>query len=330
VAPQPDSALRGCPPHVAPGAAVPANSADAIKADESPAAQEAETKEEEDNGDDDDEEESIGEKICNFCGLPYTYMFMFTMPDCKYEEPSDEEADEQIKELSEELNSADAERKAEIEAELDSLGKQKALRGQIEEAEEAEDDDKAKELRQELFALYDPLTCGQKYYVVTFVISLVWITILSYFMVTLMEKIGCVWGISSFIMGTTFLAMGTSVPDALGSISVAKDGEGDMAVSNAIGSNIFDICLGLGLPWFIATLIDGEGRGIETSSESFGASIGFLFVVVIVLILILGNSKHPDTGRRFVITPTVGIVLLCCYALFVIFEIVWSVTDLPE
>merc|ERR1711907_420720 len=134
-----------------------------------------------------------------------------------------------------------------------NLERQKALRAMIEEAEEAEDDDAVKKYQEELFALYEPLTTGQRYYLVTFFVSLIWITILSYFMVTLMEKIGCAWGISSFIMGITFLAMGTSVPDALGSIAVAKEGEGDMAVSNAIGSNVFDICMGLGLPWVIKT-----------------------------------------------------------------------------
>ena len=34
---------------------------------------------------------------------------------------------------------------------------------------------------------------------------------------------------------------------------VAKEGKGGMAVANAIGSNVFDICLGLGIPYFIAT-----------------------------------------------------------------------------
>ena len=66
-----------------------------------------------------------------------------------------------------------------------------------------------------------------------------------------MLKLGCIWGIPDVVMGLTFLAMGTSIPDALGSISVAKDGHGDMAVSNAVGSNVFDICMGLGLPWAI-------------------------------------------------------------------------------
>ena len=36
---------------------------------------------------------------------------------------------------------------------------------------------------------------------------------------------------------------------------VARDGFGDMAVSNAIGSNVFDIDLGLGLPFVISNLI---------------------------------------------------------------------------
>ena len=36
---------------------------------------------------------------------------------------------------------------------------------------------------------------------------------------------------------------------------MARDGYGDMAVSNAIGSNVFDIDLGLGLPFVISILI---------------------------------------------------------------------------
>lgn len=44
--------------------------------------------------------------------------------------------------------------------------------------------------------------------------------------------------------------------DALSSIIVARDGFGDMAVSNAIGSNVFDINLGIGLPFVIRGLID--------------------------------------------------------------------------
>merc|ERR1719355_331982 len=104
-------------------------------------------------------------------------------------------------------------------------------------------------------------------------------------MVEFMLKIGCLWGIPDVVMGLTFLAMGTSIPDALGSLAVAKNGEGDMAVSNAVGSNVFDICMGLGLPWLIATIADGEGRVITASTESIVASTCILIAVVVVLFL---------------------------------------------
>ncbi len=45
-------------------------------------------------------------------------------------------------------------------------------------------------------------------------------------------------------MGLTILAMGTSIPDLITSVIVARKGLGDMAVSSSIGSNIFDVCMG--------------------------------------------------------------------------------------
>ena len=56
-------------------------------------------------------------------------------------------------------------------------------------------------------------------------------------------------------MGLTFLAAGTSVPGLLTSVLVAMKGEGDMAVSSSIGSNIFDVTVGLPLPWLVFTLV---------------------------------------------------------------------------
>merc|ERR1711935_419144 len=49
------------------------------------------------------------------------------------------------------------------------------------------------------------------------------------------------------------LAAGTSVPDLLTSVIVARMGEGDMALSSSIGSNIFDILVGLPIPWIAFT-----------------------------------------------------------------------------
>eukprot|EP00941_MAST-03F_sp_MAST-3F-sp1_P004582 g4582.t1 len=90
-----------------------------------------------------------------------------------------------------------------------------------------------------------------KWYWLTFASCIVWLGVCCAMMANLATAIGCLWGIDAFIMGVVVLAVGTSVPDAMASIIVAKAGEGDMAIANAIGSNVFDILLGLGFPWFL-------------------------------------------------------------------------------
>ena len=76
---------------------------------------------------------------------------------------------------------------------------------------------------------------------------------------------GYTLGIPDTVMGITFLAAGTSVPDTIASVLVARNGYGDMAVSNSIGSNVFDIFLGLGLPWLLKTTIRPMGAGPTVS-----------------------------------------------------------------
>jgi len=53
------------------------------------------------------------------------------------------------------------------------------------------------------------------------------------------------------VMGLTFLAAGTSIPDLITSVIVARKGFGDMAVSSSVGSNIFDVTVGcvIYVPW---------------------------------------------------------------------------------
>ena len=82
-------------------------------------------------------------------------------------------------------------------------------------------------------------------------------------MVWMITVIGFTFGIPDTVMGLTFIAAGVSVPDALSGIAVVREGHGDMAVSNAIGSNVFDILVCLGIPWFIQTAIINPGSEIK-------------------------------------------------------------------
>ena len=98
-----------------------------------------------------------------------------------------------------------------------------------------------------------------------FIVSIMWIGFYSAFMVQGITDIGLQINVPVFIMGLTFLAAGTSVPDLLSSVVVAKQGKGDMAVSSSIGSNIFDVCVGLPVPWLCYTVI--LFRNVKTCSS---------------------------------------------------------------
>ena len=95
-----------------------------------------------------------------------------------------------------------------------------------------------------------------KWCVVSFILSIAWIGGFSYFMVDWASIVGNTFGIPDELMGLTVLAAGTSVPDLLSSVIVARRGQGDMAVSSSIGSNIFDILVGLPIPWILYSAVN--------------------------------------------------------------------------
>eukprot|EP01051_Picozoa_sp_SAG22_P023387 SAG22_NODE_6012_length_916_cov_1.022032_1_plen_305_part_11 len=79
----------------------------------------------------------------------------------------------------------------------------------------------------------------KKYYLVTFLVAIMWLGILVDFMVEHANEAFCeALGFEKGPLGLTFVAAGTSFPDFLASMLVAKKGLADMAVSNAFGSNI--------------------------------------------------------------------------------------------
>ncbi|CAG5078616.1 Oidioi.mRNA.OKI2018_I69.PAR.g9035.t1.cds [Oikopleura dioica] len=122
----------------------------------------------------------------------------------------------------------------------------------------------------------------EKWVVVTFINSILWIAVYSYLMVWWADVLGGAFGISPPVMGLTFLAAGTSVPDLITSVIVAKKGLGDMAVSSSIGSNIFDITVGLPLPWLIRTAIDA-GVPVQVRSEGMVCNISLLFIMLLAV-----------------------------------------------
>lgn len=149
-------------------------------------------------------------------------------------------------------------------------------------------------------------------YVFTFTFSVVMLAALSFALVEAAIGIGAILNINPTIIALTVLAAGTSIPDLLSSIIVAKQGRGDMAVSNAVGSNIFDILLCLGLPW--AVVIAMNGTPIKVATENLMSSVFLLFATVVAILFIL-IIRNWTIGRKS------GFILIGLYILYLIYTV---------
>jgi len=163
------------------------------------------------------------------------------------------------------------------------------------------------------------IDCAQdkyaKWWAVTFGVSVAWIAGISYLMVEAARFFGCIVGIPAAVLGVTVLAAGTSVPDALASISVARAGKGDFAVCNALGSNCFDVGIGLGAPWFLGGLILKGPQIIPTEP------ITAIVVPVIILFGILTALLGLLAATKWKLGKGIGGVLIGGYGLFVAYSL---------
>ncbi|XP_031152756.1 sodium/potassium/calcium exchanger 3-like [Sander lucioperca] len=153
----------------------------------------------------------------------------------------------------------------------------------------------------------------ENYFMLSFFCSTLWIAAFSYIMVWMVTVIGFTLGIPDVIMGITFLAAGTSVPDCMASLIVARQGMGDMAVSNSIGSNVFDILVGLGLPWALQTLAINYGSDIKLNSKGLIFSVGLLLASVFMTVLGVHLNKWTLDKR-------LGFMCLLLYSIFLCFS----------
>ena len=118
---------------------------------------------------------------------------------------------------------------------------------------------------------------------------------------------------------------------------VARQGLGDMAVSNSIGSNVFDILVGLGMPWFLKTVVISWDHTIEIKSRGLKYSVVLLFISVAVTITAIGFNKwklNRKLGVVFLLTYVAYIIVACMIELNVFGDInpptCWKVEKSPS
>ncbi|MCP9263495.1 Sodium/potassium/calcium exchanger Nckx30C [Dirofilaria immitis] len=161
---------------------------------------------------------------------------------------------------------------------------------------------------------------ARKWFPITFIGSIFWIAFYSYIMVWMANTIGETIAMPTEVIGLTILAAGTSIPDLITSVIVARKGLGDMAVSSSVGSNIFDVCVGLPIPWLLFFIVEplrnpGNTQNyISVSSNGLICSVGMLFIMLVVLVASIGLS-HWKMNKLF------GVIMIISYIAFCIFAV---------
>lgn len=119
------------------------------------------------------------------------------------------------------------------------------------------------------------------------------------------KDIAAAMGMSETLVGLTIVAVGTSLPELVTSVVAAGKGETGLAVGNAVGSNIFNLLLILGL---------------STSIHPVVVNMASVYDLVILVIASVITFIFAMEGRS--IKRLEGIVMVLLYAAYVIFAAV--------
>ena len=107
--------------------------------------------------------------------------------------------------------------------------------------------------------------------------------------------------IPSVVVGLTIVAMGTSAPEAAVSITASLSGSNDIALSNVIGSNIFNLLVVIGA----CAVIKGVDTPMEILKRDLPVNIGATALLLIII-------------RDATISRIEGIILLLCMVVYLV------------
>lgn len=144
--------------------------------------------------------------------------------------------------------------------------------------------------------------------VLLFIIGLAGLIVGGEWMVDGASGIATHMGVSQSIIALTIVAAGTSFPELMTSIMAARKGDTDMALGNAVGSNIFNIFFILGISATVSPLQRGNIGIIDFLTLVFGAALIWVFC---------------RFGRKYhYITRSEGAALTMCAVVYYILSII--------
>ena len=116
-------------------------------------------------------------------------------------------------------------------------------------------------------------------------------------------RIGKMFKMSEILIGLTIVCIGTSLPELLLSISASLNGTSDFLIGNIVGTNIFNICVVLGLPITIFGTV---------SSPAFNL-VDLVIVLLAALLLFLFGRTDKELSRREGIIMVLTVIVYYAY-----------------
>jgi Ca2+/Na+ antiporter len=115
------------------------------------------------------------------------------------------------------------------------------------------------------------------------------------------EWLGDALNVPIYFIAVVLASAATSVPDTILSMKDAQKGNYDDAVSNALGSNIFDVCFALGFPLFLFTIINGPITMSAATVTNVAELRILLFVLTALAFLIYIARKKMGSFSAFLL-----------------------------
>lgn len=122
-------------------------------------------------------------------------------------------------------------------------------------------------------------------------------------------KIAGYFGMSDRLIGLTIVALGTSLPELITSVTAAKKGNADIAIGNIVGSNLFNILFVVGTTALITPVIYAQNFIVD--------SIVAVAAMVVLLICVLNKERKLKRWG--------GIILLLGYVGYFVYLIYGAV-----
>ena len=148
------------------------------------------------------------------------------------------------------------------------------------------------------------------------IISIVLISIACKQLVTSSEHLSEIFNINLFFVTFFITAIASSIPDTILSVKDAQNKRYKDSFSNAYGSNIFDICIGIGLPVIVYLLVNGENEISTSSASSFNniiLSSSVLLLIFTIIITFLYWIKNINMARSIFIMSLYIIFLITIF-----------------